>query len=380
MIGGFPRRINRVPCCLPGPALSRPLVVLLNFGGPRQLAEVETFLFEILRDPNTIRLPCPEWLQDRLARRIARRRAPETARQYGEIGGRSPIVEDTERIARAMNEALPPGLPPARIAHRYLPGWTRELARAIVAEGFDDLFAVPLYPHFSYATTGSSLEQLRQELDGAGFRGRLMTLRSYPDDPGYVEALGDRLTETLALAGLKPEGTVILCSAHGLPAKYVAQGDPYRLELYRTLEALRERFPEWRIDLAFQSRVGPMQWLRPYTDEYVPVLAAQGARDLVFLPLSFVNDHIETIYEIGHTYFELARRHGLRPHRVPAVSAHPAHIRALAGAVGRWSAGRGGIPAAELMPPSQDFARRGVWIWSAWAAALLATLLNAWCR
>ena len=360
--------------------MSRPLVVLLNFGGPRHLGEVEAFLFEILRDPNTIRLPLPARLQDRLARRIARRRAPETARQYGEIGGRSPIVEDTERIARALNDALPAGLPPARIAHRYLPGWTRGLAREIVAEGFDDLFAVPLYPHFSYASTGSSLEQLHQELDGAGFRGRLMALRSYPDDPGYVEALGDRLAETLAMAGLKPEGTVILCSAHGLPAKYVARGDPYRLELYRTLEALAERFPEWRFDLAFQSRVGAREWLRPYTDEYVPLLATQGRRDLVFLPLSFVNDHIETIYEIGRTYFDLARRHGLRPHLVPAVSAHPAHIRALAGAVRRWHAGRGGVPALELLPPSQHLARRGVWVWSAWTAVLLATLLNAWCR
>ena len=338
------------------------------------------FLFEILRDPNAIRLPLPLRIQDALARRIARRRAPETRRQYGEIGGRSPIVEDTERIARALIAASGVEAPPVRIAHRYLPGWTRELAREIVAEGFDELFALPLYPHFSFASTGSSLQQLSEELDGAGFRGRLMALRSYPDHPDYIEALSGRLAGTLAAAELKPEGTVILCSAHGLPARYVEQGDPYRLEIYRTLEALRDRFPQWRIDLAFQSRVGPMEWLRPYTDQYIPLLAGQGLRDLVFLPVSFVNDHIETLYEIGQTYFEQARRAGLRPHRVPAVSDDPGHIRVLAGAVRRWSEGRGGVPAAELMPPSQDFARRGVWLWCAWGAALLAALLNAWCR
>jgi ferrochelatase len=353
---------------------------LLNFGGPRRLDEVGPFLFEILRDPNTIQLPVPGRIQDALARRIARRRTPETQRQYGEIGGRSPIVEDTERIAQALNASLPPGLRPVRVAHRYLRGWTRTLAEEVVAEGFDDLFAVPLYPHFSYASTGSSLEQLQAELNRAGFRGRLTALRSYPDQPDYLDALGARLTDTLSQADLTPEGTVILCSAHGLPVRYVARGDPYRLELYRTLEALRERFSEWRIDLAFQSRVGPMEWLRPYTDEYVPLLAGQGPRDLVFLPLSFVNDHIETLYEIGQTYFDLARRAGLRPHLVPAVSDHPAHIRALAGAVRRWTEGRGGVPAAELMPPSQDFARRGLWLWSAWAALLLAALVHAWCR
>jgi ferrochelatase len=364
--------------------LSRPLVVLLNFGGPRGGEEVEDFLFEILRDPNTIQLPVPRLVQDALARRVARRRAPETRRQYGEIGGRSPIVEDSERIAEALGReleaVLPGGAPPIRVAHRYLPGWTRALAREIVAEGFDDLFAVPLYPHFSYASTGSSLEQLGQELEAAGFRGRLTALRSYPDDPRYLDALASRLRETLERSGVRPEDTVILCSAHGLPRRYVERGDPYRLELYRTLEPLRERFAGWRIDLSFQSRVGPMEWLRPYTDQYIPALAEQGMRDLVFLPISFVNDHIETLYEIGHTYFEAARRAGMRPHRVPAVADHPDHIRALAGAVARWRAGQGGVPAAELMPPGQDFARCGVWLWGAWGLALLAALLNAWCR
>ena len=395
IIGGLGRELNRAAPRPPGESagsaaragflgasiLSRPLVVLLNFGGPRGPEEVEAFLFEILRDPNTIQLPVPPAIQELLARRIAGRRAPETRRQYGEIGGRSPIVEDSERIAQALGRALEAAgaATPVRVAHRYLPGWSAGLAREIAAEGFDTLFALPLYPHFSFATTGSSLEQLARALDGAGWRGEIRALRSYPDDPEYLDALAARLHTCLEAGGLEPEGTVILCSAHGLPASYVARGDPYRLELYRTLEGLRERFAGWRIDLSFQSRVGPMEWLRPYTDEYVPVLAEQGLRDLVFVPISFVNDHIETLYEIGVTYFALARRHGLRPHLAAAVSDHPAHVRALAGAVRRWRAGRGGVPLAELLPPSQDFARRGVWVWSAWGAALLTALVHALC-
>jgi ferrochelatase len=153
----------------------------------------------------------------------------------------------------------------------------------------------------------------------------------------------------------------------------VERGDPYRLELYQTLERLRERFPQWRLDLSFQSRVGPLEWLRPYTDEYIPVLAGQGVRDLVFVPISFVNDHIETLYEIGVTYFELARAHGMRPRRAAAVSAHAGHVAALAQAVRRWQAGWGGVPYQELLPPAQRFARAGWWQWLAWAAALLAS-------
>lgn len=360
----------------------RPAVVLLNFGGPRRPEEVEGFLFEILRDPNTLQLPFPQRLQDALARRVARRRAPETARQYGEIGGASPIVADTERIAGALRQALADaGAPvPVYVAQRYLPGWTDAVAREVATEAPDAVLAVPLYPHFSYATTGSALEQLHHALRAAGCEAPLWAVRSYPDDPDYLAALGDRLEDTLRDAAPPPEATVVLCSAHGLPAAYVERGDPYRLELYRTLEPLRTRFAQWDVRLAFQSRVGPAEWLRPYTDEAVPALAAEGVRHVVFLPLSFVNDHIETLYEVQVTYFDLARRCGLEPRCVPAVSDHPGHVAALAGAVRRWLAGRGGVPATELLPPGQSFRRTGAYAWAAWAAALVAALVNALCR
>jgi protoporphyrin/coproporphyrin ferrochelatase len=358
---------------------SRPAVLLLNFGGPRRLEEVPGFLYEILRDPNTLQLPFPQWLQDRLARRIARRRSPEVTRQYGEIGGASPIVPATRRIRNALAAALAAGGHPlpVYVAQRYLPGDAREAVAALLADGVDALLAVPLYPHFSYATSGSSFQQLRELLIEAGWEGRLQALRSYPDAPGLLDAMAERLAATLHGAGLQPQGTVILCSAHGLPRSYVEQGDPYRLELYRTLEGLRQRLPGWRFELSFQSRVGPMEWLQPYTDRYVPTLAAEGVRDLVFVPISFVNDHIETLYEVGVTYFNLARAHGLNPHRVPAVEDHPAHVGVLADYALRWAEGRAGVPLAELLPPDQRQRRVGRWAWGAWLVALVAALLLA---
>jgi ferrochelatase len=359
----------------------RTALLLLNFGGPRTLEEVPRFLFEILRDPNTLQLPFPRALQDLLARRIAARRSGEVARQYGEIGGASPIVAATQRMAEALaahvrNEGLEL---PVYTAHRYLPGHTRETAERLVADGVERILALPLYPHFSYATTGSSAEQLREELRRAGFAGEVRLVRSYPDDAGYLDAVEARLRATLA--PLKPGAeTLVLCSAHGLPVSYVRRGDPYRLELYRSLDALRRRFPGQRFVLSFQSRVGPAEWLQPYTDRILADLAVEGVRNLVFLPLAFVNDHLETLYEIGHTYFGAARALGMTPHLVPAVEAHPAYIGALARMAQEALADRGAVPLDEALPPDQHFARTGFWVWSAWLAAFTAALTAALMR
>lgn len=354
-------------------------VVLLNFGGPRNLEEVEEFLFEILRDPNTIQLPIPQGMQDRLAAYISRRRAPEVRRQYSEIGGRSPIVAATAAIAESLREGLASSGVSIEVfvAHRYLRDWAGRTAAEIVSSGVKQLYAIPLYPHFSYATGGSSLQQLQGALERAGYRGSLAVLRSYPEGAGYLEALGDRLSTLLDKAAPPLESTVILCSAHGLPLSYVKRGDPYRDELERSLEQLRSRFPHWRLLLSFQSRVGPARWLKPYTDEIIPELAQQGVTDVVFLPLSFINDHIETLYEIGETYFNLVRGCSMKPHLVPAVEDHPAYIRFLTDAVEQWRGGGGGTPPEEMLPPENTPRRTALRAGLIGLALLFAVLLLA---
>ncbi|HEX7926073.1 MAG TPA: ferrochelatase, partial [bacterium] len=315
------------------------------------------------------------WVQDRLARRIATKRSPEIRRQYDAIGGRSPIVEATDRIAQALRDGIASvGQPvPVYVAHRYLPGDTARVVKQIVTDGVSELLALPMYPHFSFATSGSSFEQLRDELARAEFTGTVQALRSYPDAAGYVQASAERLEATLAQDALRPAKTVLLCSAHGLPASYVEQGDPYVQELNRSVDALRRRFPQWRFVLSYQSRVGPAEWLRPYTDQIIATFAAEGVQDVVFIPLAFVNDHIETLYEVGHTYFALVKQHGMTPHRVPAIEHHNAFIHMLTAAVLDWRSGFGTVPMAQLLPPHQGGARRDIWVWSAWLAAL------AWC-
>jgi ferrochelatase len=195
-----------------------------------------------------------------------------------------------------------------------------------------------------------------------------------------LDAVADQLIHTMQQVQGTRDDTVILCSAHGLPASYVEQGDPYRLELYRSIDALRRRFPKLRFVLSFQSRVGPAEWLQPYTDRILADLAAEGVRHLVFLPIAFVNDHLETLYEIGHTYFAAARQLGMTPYRVPAIEDHPAYVTALAQLVREALAGREAVPVRELVPPDQSGRRIGWWLWSFWLAAFAGALANVLSR
>ncbi len=340
-------------------------VVVFNFGGPRTLNEVHPFLIEILRDPNTIQLPGPVWVQYALARFIARKRVKEVCEQYGHIGGCSPLVQATERVALDVKAELKPmlGFAPLVLAvHRYLPGWAKAVALGLHAAQVEHIHCLCMYPHFSYATTGSSVEQWLRALRKAGWRGKLTFQRPYPNAPSYVEALADRFDQAVVQHNLSPHDTVVLCSAHGLPKAYVKQGDPYQMHIETSVDALRARFPQWQFRLAYQSKVGPAEWLRPYTEEIIPVLAKENFKYLLFIPVSFVNDHIETLYEVGETYFERARGHGLTPFRCQAIENHPSYIAFLAQDAYHALRGGCGSDATALMPKSQFTKRYGWWL------------------
>ncbi len=355
-------------------------VVLLNFGGPRNLDEVEEFLFEILRDPNTIQLPFPLRIQDWLTRKIAKKRSINVREEYDRMGGKSPIVEATESQRVLMEKALQEkGLDlHTYTAHRYLPGNAKEVAEQIVADKIEDLFLIPMYPHFSWATTGSSFEQFVAVLNQAGYSGRMKAVRSYPNHPLYVDTLADLLEKGFAKFQLSPENTLIQCSAHGLPRKYVDNGDPYWVELQATMEELRKRFPKWNFHLTFQSRVGPAEWLKPYTDDFITELEGKGVENLLFVAISFVNDHLETLVEVDHTYFELARSCGLKPCRIDPIETHPKFIELLAETTYYWTQEAQGLEVRfPLLPPSQQYARYDRWIWYFWCLSFIASLMFA---
>ena len=354
-------------------------VVLLNFGGPGNLEEVSDFLYEILRDPNTIQMPMPLWFQNRLARRISAKRGEVVAQQYQAIGGKSPIIEATEQQRLHLEAALRQRGSSVQVyvAHRYIAGNTEKVIQHMLQDRMDDIYLLPLYPHYSQATTGSSLEQFCQRLTQGGFCGKIQALRSYPTHPDYIAGLSEQLQQALIQHNLDPHHTRILCSAHGLPQSYIDRGDPYLMELLATVEELRKHFRQWQFDLCFQSRVGPAKWLQPYTDELIQQLPEQGVQSILFVPLSFVNDHLETLFEIDHTYFELARSVNLTPYRMPALETHPRFIHLFCEQTLLWEQGLQGIDPVLLFPASQHFRRYDQWLLYTWSIAFLTALLFA---
>ncbi|MDW7711894.1 MAG: ferrochelatase [Deferrisomatales bacterium] len=308
-------------------------VVLLNMGGPDSLDAVRPFLHNLFSDPAI--LPAPAFVRRPLAWWIAKRRAPRSAENYRAIGGRSPLGEITRAQAKALEAELGPGYA-VTVAMRYWHPRAAEAARAVQASGARAIVALPLYPQFSRATSGSSLADMERALAEEGLDGLPReVIRSWEDFPPYVSALAACVRE--ALEGL--EGATVLFSAHGLPVKLIEGGDPYLGHVQATVAAVMTHLPGVPYRLAFQSRTGPVRWLEPSVADELAALAGQGVKRVVVVPVSFVSDHIETLHEIDVEYRELAESLGFEVfRRSPSLNTRPSFVRALAQLVRERSA------------------------------------------
>ena len=338
-------------------------VVLLNFGGPASLTEVPSFLQEILTDPNAIQIPVPHFAQNLLMGTFARLRAKKVIPEYEKMGGKSPILESSAKQNEALQKELKQRNCVVKVydAYRYVKGQTAKTAQQIIEDDIEKLLLLPMYPHFCYATTGSSVEQLFQEFKKLNYQGEITCVRSYPEHPKYVQTLHELIEQSIHKHQLDSSKTVILCSAHGLPQSYVDNGDPYQVELLATLKQLQLRLPSWRFELSFQSKVGPAKWLTPATDDAISNLAKEGIQNVLVVPISFVNDHLETLVELDETYFEMAREQGITPLRIDPIETHPQFMSLLADEVEHWQKSFA-IPAKLLLPPSQSFQRYIQWV------------------
>jgi ferrochelatase len=322
-------------------------IVALNLGGPGSLDEVEPFLRRLFGDPDVIQLGWARPLQPLLARFIARRRAPLSRAAYAQIGGRSPIAEESRAQATAVAEELGRRGVVAR-STVAMAAWGQSAAEALAelaAQGVTRAVALPLYPQESRTTTGSSLGQLEAaRLARGGIE--IAAVRRYPDADGFVRAVAARIEE--AIATLPPADRAqapVLFSAHGLPESYIRRGDPYLDDVRITVKAVSQRLGLGaRARLCFQSRVGPQRWLGPSTEAALDELAAAGTRAVVVVPIAFTGEHIETLQEIDILYKERAERAGItRFARARTVGCHPAFIGALADLVETTARGRGWI-------------------------------------
>jgi len=306
----------------------RVAVILFNLGGPDDAESVRPFLFNLFRDKAIISLPGVARLP--IAALISTLRASSARDNYALMGGGSPLREETERQAAALTEALAQAHPAAEwrclVAMRYWKPFVADAAREAEAWNADEVILLPLYPHFSTTTTDSSFG----EWDRRARLGPDRRICCYPLDDGLVAAHVALIRETFEKAG-SPENARLLFSAHGLPERTVAKGDPYPWQVERTAQAIAKRLPEisdWA--LCYQSRVGPLEWIGPSTEDEI-TRAAEDAREIILSPIAFVSEHIETLVELDIEYAKLAEEAGAPGfHRVPALGAHPEFIGALA--------------------------------------------------
>ena len=314
-------------------------VLLLNLGGPERIQDVGPFLYNLFSDPEIIRLPNPV-LQKPLAWLISSLRAGKSQEAYRSIGGGSPLRRITEQQARELQSVLRQrGIEATSyVAMRYWHPFTESAVGDIKADAVDEVVVLPLYPHFSISTSGSSFRELQRlrQADPAFAALPIRCIRSYHDDPGYIGAMAELIAREIQ-ACPDPATAHVFFSAHGVPKSYVEEaGDPYQREIEDCSRLIIERLerdlghanPH---TLAYQSRVGPVEWLRPYTDEALQELGQQGVKDLVVVPISFVSEHIETLEEIDIEYREIATESGITNfRRVPALDTTPSFIEGLA--------------------------------------------------
>ena len=348
-------------------------VLLLNLGGPERIQDVKPFLYNLFSDPEIIRLPVAA-MQKPFAWLISSLRSGKSQQAYRSIGGGSPLRRITKQQARELQSNLrQKGVDATSyVAMRYWHPFTESAVADLKADGVDQVVVLPLYPHFSISTSGSSFRELQRlrNTDPAFSRLPIRCIRSWYDHPGYIQALANLIAREI-LACEDPATAHIFFSAHGVPKSYVEDaGDPYQLEIVACskliLEQLRQQLGHSNpFTLAYQSRVGPVEWLKPYTEDALQELGEQGVKDLVVVPISFVSEHIETLEEIDIDYRELATAAGVKNfRRVPALDTDPAFIAALTDLVEQAMAETAiNLDQAAQLPSKVTPNAQGKWTW-----------------
>ena len=303
-------------------------LLLLQMGGPDSIAGVEPFLLNLFTDRDIIKMG-PAFLQPFIARRIVKKRAPKVEGYYQQIGGKSPIKELTDAQGKGVQELLGDGYR-SFVAMRYSRPSTLDALAAIKREGIERVVALSLYPHYSRATTGSSLNELQRVLKESGVKFDVSYVDRFYDHPLYISALAEKVVQGLA-AFPDPSDVEILFSAHSLPQSFIDEGDPYLSHIEETVRLVMKQVGAGSHTLCFQSKASPVKWLEPSTEATIRKMAGEGRKNLLMVPLSFVSDHIETLYEIDIEYAEVAKELGVeRFVRSESLNSSPLFLECLA--------------------------------------------------
>ena len=305
-------------------------IVLFQLGGPDTLEAIQPFLFNLFCDPDIIDFPFARIGRRPLAKLISSTRAKKVQHHYSVIGGGSPIRRFTETQARTLESALQLLGVNARcfVAMRYWHPFTAEAVAQLEAARCDEIVLLPLYPHYSSTTVGSSLNEWNRHYRG---HAPVHLVKSFYKDEAYLDALIEKIEEALSRfpASRRPE---IVFSAHSLPQSIIDKGDPYQRQIEETVQLLMDRggWPNHH-RLCYQSKVGASKWLQPSLHRTLHDLAGEQVRDVCIVPVSFVSDHVETLGEIDHEAREEAAELGLGQFEMTAgLNDSPKFISALA--------------------------------------------------
>ncbi len=290
-------------------------VVLFNLGGPDSLEAIEPFLFNLFSDRDIFKIPFGQKL---FARFISRRRAPKVRTNYQAIGGKSPINEWTEWQRNTLFNVLQNEIQDIDVytAMRYWHPIINDVATDIAKKKYEKIVLLPLYPHYSISTTGSSFNEWKRVYKDD--TSRMIYINDYFKNEFYISAINERINETIQqFPEDARENIQFLFSAHGTPVSLVKKGDPYSEQIEKTVKGVMEaRNFSHDHHLCFQSKVGPVKWLEPSTEDTIKKLAEKNKKNLLVIPISFVSDHIETLFELDIEYREIAEDNHIENYRV----------------------------------------------------------------
>jgi len=302
-------------------------LVIVNFGGPRNLDEIYPFLRSLLTDQDVVRTGLPQWLHHRLFSRIAKKRSTKVAEEYESMGGGSPIYADTEAVAAEVAKSFDG---PVLTFHRYLPATHGDFCSQIEQLDVDQITLFPMFPQFTYATTGSVARWFDRHLS-AETTTKMRWVKSYPTNTHFVASYQATIQDEIERLGVSERELCLIFSSHGIPQKFVDSGDLYLDECRLSFSAIAAGFPDAISKLSFQSKFGPGEWLRPYTQDVCEEADQwrEGRQRFLFVPLSFTSDHIETLCEIENDYIPILREKGYEASRVPALNRRPDWVGAI---------------------------------------------------
>jgi len=304
-------------------------VILFNLGGPDKLDSVEPFLFNLFNDPAIISIP--SIFRYPLAKLISKRRAPIAKNIYKEIGNKSPILELTQDQAKSLeNNLSKKGDYKCFVAMRCWHPRASDVIKKVKEYNPDEVILLPLYPQYSASTSGSSINEWNDLCRKENYNVKTKTICCYPTENNFLESHANLIKKTIK--NLENKNFKLLFSAHGLPKIKIKKGDPYQWQVEKTVEGIMSKLTNENPDyiISYQSRVGPLEWIGPSTDEII-IKYSKEKKGLVIVPVAFVSEHSETLVELDIEYKKLAVKNGCSFYkRIPALGIEENFIKGLA--------------------------------------------------